>query len=67
MSSDDLLDPADVAKRLRVSVRTLRDWRDRGIGPVWVRVGSKPRYRTAALDVWLDQQTVQTTNRRKRR
>jgi Helix-turn-helix domain len=33
------LTTAEVAKRLRLSEPTLRDWRRRGIGPVWFRLG----------------------------
>jgi hypothetical protein len=33
------LTTAEVAKRLRLSEPTLRDWRRRGIGPAWFRVG----------------------------
>jgi hypothetical protein len=33
------LTTAEVAQRLRMSVPTLRDWRRRGIGPQWFRVG----------------------------
>jgi hypothetical protein len=33
------LTTAEVAKRLRISEPTLRDWRRRGIGPQWFRLG----------------------------
>jgi hypothetical protein len=33
------LTTAEVAKRLRLSEPTLRDWRRRGIGPQWFRLG----------------------------
>lgn len=40
-----LLTPADAASSIGVSADTLREWRQRGYGPSYVRVGRGPRAR----------------------
>ena len=35
----------DVAKRLGLSVKTLQNWRTKGIGPRWIKIGRSVRYR----------------------
>lgn len=35
----------ELANRWKVSDRTLGGWRDKGIGPVYVKIGSRVRYR----------------------
>ena len=42
--TDELLLPEEAARLLRVSAGSLRDWRYRGVGPAWFRVGQRPRY-----------------------
>jgi hypothetical protein len=37
-----------------LSVLTLADWRTKGIGPAYFRVGRLIRYRQADLDAWLE-------------
>lgn len=37
-----------------ISVLTLADWRTKGIGPDYVKVGRLIRYRQADLDVWIE-------------
>jgi hypothetical protein len=37
-----------------IAVLTLSDWRTKGIGPAYVKVGRLIRYRIADLDAWLD-------------
>jgi hypothetical protein len=41
---DDWLDEADAAKAIRRSVRTLRTWRRKGIGPPYAYFGRAIRY-----------------------
>ena len=38
--ADPLLNDGEAAKRLCVSVATLRSWRCRGIGPAFIKMGS---------------------------
>ncbi len=42
---DDLLTPGEVSKRYGVPEKTLADWRSRGIGPAYLRLGRHCRYR----------------------
>ena len=49
----ELLTPPQVAQRLGVRLVTLADWRFRGRGPRWVRVGRLVRYPSALLEAWL--------------
>ena len=49
-----LLAPPEAARRLGITERTLGDWRRRGTGPAWVRLGTRTvRYPEARLDAWL--------------
>ncbi len=54
MQNDRLLTLEDVAGYLQVPVKTLYDWRHRGVGPRGLRVGRYVRYRQADVDAWLD-------------
>ena len=47
------LNEQEVAKRLNVSVATLRRWRLEKRGPMFVKVGSLVRYRPEDLDLWV--------------
>ena len=61
---DALLNERETARRLGVSQRTLQDWRWRGRGPRFVKLGTAVRYRPADLVVWLDARTCGTTSQR---
>ena len=39
------------------AVKTLADWRVRGVGPAYARVGRHVRYRPADVDEWLSSRT----------
>ena len=62
-ADDVLFDTRDLAERLTSpsgngpSPRTLEGWRDRGIGPEFVKVGHRVFYRQSAAERWLDEQT----------
>jgi predicted site-specific integrase-resolvase len=60
--SGDLMTPSDVAKRLQVADVTLRKWRLSGRGPLFVRCGSRVRYRPAHVEKWVDQRTAASTS-----
>ncbi len=53
------LTPAEAAAVLSVPTATLAQWRYRGEGPVYSKVGSIVRYRRDALDAWLTAAEVQ--------
>ena len=48
------LEPKAAAAYLNVSVRCLEDWRKRGTGPKWKKVGRRVIYRFAELDAHLE-------------
>jgi excisionase family DNA binding protein len=48
--------PAEVAEYLQKPDRTLEQWRYRGVGPRFIKVGRDVRYRWADVEAWLDQQ-----------
>lgn len=54
MTADHLLTIEELSEYLRVPVKTLYDWRYRGLGPAGLRVGRYVRYRRADVDAWLE-------------
>lgn len=48
--------PSEVAEYLRISELTLTDWRYRGNGPTFLRVGKRVRYRWSDVERWLESQ-----------
>lgn len=51
----DLLDETEAAKSLAVSVQTMRNWRWKGEGPRYVKVGKRAvRYRRADLTAFVE-------------
>lgn len=58
-SSPNLLTQAHVARRLGVSVRTMRRWRAQGMGPDWLRVGKQAvMFREDDVGRWIMRQRV---------
>jgi hypothetical protein len=43
----------DAAKELKQSLRTLRSWRQKRIGPSWIKIGKLIFYSRSALNSWL--------------
>jgi hypothetical protein len=57
-----LLTTDDVALRLGVSRHALEQWRGRGVGPPFIRVGdTRVRYALADLNTWLRQRVRRKT------
>ena len=54
MNASRLVTIEELSDYLRVPVKTLYDWRHRGLGPPGLRVGRHVRYRQADVDVWLE-------------
>ena len=51
---DQLLTPKQVAEQLNVDRQTLYNWRKRGMGPSFVKIGYKMiRYDPVALEEWI--------------
>jgi predicted DNA-binding transcriptional regulator AlpA len=55
---------SEAAEMLGVSTRTLPQWRLRGQGPRFVKLGRAVRYLEADLAAYLDEQTVDPTAER---
>ncbi|MGH7535282.1 MAG: helix-turn-helix transcriptional regulator [Gemmatimonadales bacterium] len=54
-----LLWAEDVAVLLGVPVKTLYQWRYKGVGPAGVRVGRHLRYREADVEAWIDERATE--------
>lgn len=57
-----LLAPDQVAEFLGVTKATLADWRCKGMGPAYVKVGRLIRYPQSPLDEWLEARTQQAAS-----
>ena len=54
-----LLSPEDVADYLGLPVKTLYQWRYKGVGPPGLRIGRHVRYRPEDVEAWLDRVSEQ--------
>lgn len=62
---DRAVDTKEAARILGISHRTLENFRLRGGGPAYVRVGAGGklvRYRLSALSAWMDAHTASSTS-----
>ena len=50
---------AEMAEQLGLAVRTLRKWRQQGLGPAYTKFGKQVHYRDASRDAWLRRQEVE--------
>lgn len=55
------LTPEETAQRLRITVGTLANWRVRGVGPKFIKVGRKVLYPSAKLDAYEQGQLRENT------
>jgi excisionase family DNA binding protein len=55
--------PDQVAERYQVSEATLKEWRYKGTGPEYVRLGRHVRYPAKALEEWERQREQETLTR----
>jgi hypothetical protein len=62
-SSDQLLNQTDVARRSGMSPRTLENWRWKGDGPPFLKVGHKVLCRLEDMEPY-EKQSVRTTSAR---
>jgi len=49
----------ETAAALRVTIRTLRKWRQRGMGPPWTKLGRRVIYGDESRATWLKNQETQ--------
>lgn len=52
--SDQLFKQAQVEKILGVAASTLEQWRLKGLGPQFVKIGRSVRYKKSALKAYID-------------
>ena len=57
-----LMDPKAAAAFLQCSDWTLAEWRCKGIGPRYAKIGNRVRYTPAALAEWIESRTVSSTS-----
>ncbi len=57
-----LLNEAQTAAFLSLSMRTLQAWRVRGGGPVFIRAGRSIRYRRSDLLSWIEANAATSTS-----
>ena len=55
-------DTEGAADRLGITPETLRNWRWRGEGPPFLKLGRAVRYRLSDLSAWLDARTRTSTS-----
>ena len=65
MTTDSMLDTTEAARYTGLKKSTLDQWRSRGEGPKFVKLGRAVRYRRADLDEWIDSRVQQSTKREK--
>lgn len=51
--------PADVSEKYKIPEGTLAQWRSRGYGPPYARIGKHVRYDPVATEAWFAEQVVQ--------
>ena len=54
----ELLDEKQVAKLLKVSLASIRRWRQLRTGPTYVKAGALVRYRLNDIEAWLEEREV---------
>lgn len=57
-----LLDPKAAGAYLDLSEWTLAEWRCKGNGPRYFKVGNRVRYSLAELNIWLEARSVVSTS-----
>jgi hypothetical protein len=50
---EDYTPEPKAADQLRQTVRTLRKWRQLGLGPPWIKVGQRIYYSNVGMAAWL--------------
>jgi predicted DNA-binding transcriptional regulator AlpA len=53
----ELLTAAELAEKLHKTAAALAQWRYKGVGPKFVKIGGGVRYRASDVEAWLDAQT----------
>jgi predicted DNA-binding transcriptional regulator AlpA len=61
-TADRLLDEREAADLLHINHRTLANWRVRGGGPRFVKIGRLVRYRAGDISDWIEGRTSESTS-----
>ena len=63
--STDYLTPTEVAKRYKnlITASTLANWRAKGEGPSYIKVGGRVLYSVSAIEDWEKRRTVKVPSR----
>lgn len=56
-----LMTTEELASYPQLSPRTVEDWRLHGVGPSYVRIGKRIRYRPEAIEEWLVKEESRST------
>lgn len=62
MPETPILTTTEAAPKVGQSPRTLEDWRTKGIGPKFVKLGRKVFYRPEDLDAWIEERAFTSTS-----
>ena len=62
MPETPLMTTVEAAVFVRLSRRTLEDYRTKGTGPTYRRLGKKIYYRSGDLDAWIDARAFNSTS-----
>lgn len=60
--SSDLLDPTVLANRWNMELATLRQWRWKGKGPKFIKIGRSVLYRLTDIEAFEEQQCRNSTS-----
>lgn len=58
---NELLTAAELAAKLHKTTASLAQWRYKGVGPKFIKIGGGVRYRVADVEAWLEDQTRSQT------
>ena len=61
-TASKLLDTNQLAEQLLNKLNTIEDWRIKGVGPRYIKIGRLVRYRLEDVELWLEAQTRNSTS-----
>jgi predicted DNA-binding transcriptional regulator AlpA len=62
MTEKQFIDDCECASIGKFQVQTFRNWRHKGIGPPYVKIGRSVRYDKAELIAWLESHKITPEN-----
>jgi hypothetical protein len=63
-TTDQLLTEQEAGPQLRRTAQAMRDWRFRGGGPRYVKLGGRIYYRQSAITAFIEERELTPTDRR---